>query len=212
MENPWFIGKKCSTLEIKKYKSISDHQMTQSVKIGDLKFIQRLMNRIEEIPSDGDKIKSFSSDTELIELLFCAEDGVQTIQIIQHGFKTPSTGFNSKNEVEVNLYNDIDGLLLPDLNKIIPLVTNLELMLPGFSIAYTGSETQDKSPATVSFTVNKFLLRDKNGKEQTIEIRSGQMPPQPVKIEFNRKKLTILTYETKGLQRLYPDYFQVVSQ
>ena len=55
------------------------------------------------------------------------------------------------------------------------------------------------------------MLRDKNGKEQEIEIRSGQTPPQPVKVEVNRKKLTILTYETKRLQRLYPDYFQIVS-
>ena len=59
MEKLWFTYKNCSSLEIKRYKSISDHQVTQSVKIGDLKFIQRLMNYIEEIPSNGDKMKSF---------------------------------------------------------------------------------------------------------------------------------------------------------
>ena len=212
MERQWFTNKNCTSLEIKRYNSISDHEVKQSVKIGDLKFIQRLMNRIEKINSDGDKMKSFSRDAELIELLFNSENGPQTIQIIQHGFKTPSTGFNSTNEVEESLYNDINELLLPGFNHTIPLVTNLELMLPGFSITYTGSETQDLAPATVSFTVNKFQLRDKKGQEQTIKIRSGQTPPQPIKVEVNGKEFTILTYQTKELQRLYPDYFQIVSQ
>lgn len=119
MKNPWFQNKNCASLEIKKYKSISNHDIIKSVKIDDAKFIQSLMERIEKIPPDGDRMKSFGGGAEQIDLVFYSGDKAETIQIFEKSFKTPSTGFNSKNEIETNLYNEIDAILFHGINKII---------------------------------------------------------------------------------------------
>lgn len=112
MENRWFINKNCISLEIKKFKSVSNHQIHKFGEINDEKVIQDLIARIEKINPNGDEMLSFAENTEYIELLFHFENQPQIIQIYQGKFKTPSTGFNTaKNEVEINLYNDITALL-----------------------------------------------------------------------------------------------------
>ncbi len=112
MENRWFINKNCTLLEIKKFKSISNHKIHKSVKINDEKVIQDLIARIQKINPNGDEMQSFADNAEYIELLFHSENQPQIIQIYQGKFKTPSTGFNTgKNKVEINLYNDITTLL-----------------------------------------------------------------------------------------------------
>ena len=71
------------------------------------------MDRIERITPNGNKMIKFGADAEEIDLLFHTGEYVQTIQIFQRSFKTPSTGFNSKNELEINLYKDIYAILYP---------------------------------------------------------------------------------------------------
>ncbi len=112
MKNRWFINKIFTSLEIKKFKSISNHQIHTSVKINNEKIIQDLIARIEKINPNGEEMQSFAENAEYIELLFHSENQPQIIQIYQGKFKTPATGFNTgKNDVEMDLYNDITTLL-----------------------------------------------------------------------------------------------------
>jgi len=47
-ERPWFKNKNCTVLEIKKYKSISDHKVVAEVSISDLKIVKKIVERIEK--------------------------------------------------------------------------------------------------------------------------------------------------------------------
>lgn len=76
------------------------------------------MGRIEKIAPDGNTMKSFSDNAEHSSLTFLTNDQQETIGFFQERFKTPSTSFNSsESEVEDERYEDIDGLLFPDLTK-----------------------------------------------------------------------------------------------
>lgn len=212
MERHWFLYKNCTSLEIKKFVSISDNKIVKSVLIDDINMIKSLMERIEKIPTNGEMMISFGAKAEQINLSFTCEKRIQKIEIYQKRFKTPSTGFNIGNsELESGLYQDIDALLFPDFNKITLKVEDLELPFHGFSVTYKGGESIDGAPSTSSFTKNKFLIKEKNKKEQIVEIISGQLPPQPMKIEVNGSQIIILTYQTKKLTRLYPNYFEIIK-
>jgi len=209
MNRSWFQHKNSTRLDIYIHK-IHEDKMVPDIVIEDHKAIQSLMDRIELLPADGDQMKSFDLDTEEIDLCFYFEGRCQQIDIYRKKFKTPSTGFNSKiNEQEEKLYNDITSLLFPAANKLLLKIEGLELHYKDFSIIYQGSEFTYLAPATVSFTKNKFIIKDKNKQEQHIEVISGQIPPQPLLIEVNHSKIELLTYETKEKQRLYPAYFQI---
>lgn len=121
VKNTWFKNTNCSLLKINKLKSISDHRITHSVTLDDHNTINNLIARISSIPEDGDMMISFGPNVEEINLEFHCENNMQTIEIYGKKFKTPSTGFNSgKSEIEESLYQDINALLFPDFNKIIP--------------------------------------------------------------------------------------------
>jgi hypothetical protein len=133
---------------------------------------------------------------------------VQEIDVIQKGFKTPSTGFNTKNDYEKGLYAEIDAVLFPATGKIEPKVEGLLLDFGGFSLCYKGTRFEDLAPVTQSFHVAEFAYADKKGNTQSIEISSGQLPPRPFVIKANG--LSILTFHSKEEQRIFPDFFQVV--
>jgi hypothetical protein len=211
MERLWFTNKNYTSLEITKFKSISNHKVERSVVINDAKVVQSLVDRIEKIPTDGDMMISFGPDAEHIDLKFQNNDQFETIEVYQKGFKTPSTGFHSgAQEIEDELYKDIDALLFPDFNKRTLLIENLEIDFKNFSVTFKGNEFYQHPHVTFSLNKAKFLIRDKNGKEEMIEITSGQLAPQPFVAKIKGKEITILTYETKDHQRLYPDYFQII--
>jgi hypothetical protein len=111
MKDTWFANENCTTLEIIEYASISNHKVKRSVKITDINFIDDLISRIGKINPQGEMYISFSDSAEEIALLFHSEDAVQRIEIIQGRFKTPSTSFNIRNEIEQELYRDIVALL-----------------------------------------------------------------------------------------------------
>ncbi|MDR3713102.1 MAG: hypothetical protein P4L51_09835 [Puia sp.] len=118
MERPWFTNKDFTSLEIRKNKSLADHAVVKEIRIADVAYINKLASRIEQIPADGDMMISFSGMAEHIELLFCSGDGIQEIQVIQKGFKTPSTGFNTRNDFEKTLYAEIDAMLFPAMDTV----------------------------------------------------------------------------------------------
>ena len=212
MNNTWLQHKNATRLDIYIHQ-IYQHKMDPDLVIEDTKAIKSLMDRIEQLPADGDIMKSFSPDAEEIDLCFYYEGKCQQIEIYQGKFKTPSTGFNSNaNESEKKLYNDIVALLFPSINKQLLKIEELELKFNNFSITYKGNELTDMALVTASFTKDKFVIKDKNDQEQQVAITSGQLTPQPLLIKVNHSKMEILTYQTKEQQRLYPDYFQLVPK
>jgi hypothetical protein len=211
MNREWFQHKNATRLDIYSHK-IHEDKMVPDLVIEDSKVIKSLMDRIEQLPADGDQMKSFDLDTEEIDLCFYYEGRCQQIEIYRGKFKTPSTGFNSTvTELETKLYTDISSLLFPASNKLLLKIEGLELSFKDFSITYKGSEFHDLAPATVSFTKNKFSISDKNNIRQQVEITSGQLPPQPLLIQVDGFKIELLTHQTKDQQRLYPDYFQIIA-
>jgi hypothetical protein len=202
MTRQWFNSKECVALEIKKYKSISAHEITNAVTIEDSKVVEDIMQRIEHIPMVGDMMVSFGPNAERISLFFhCANKTIQTINIYQKRFKTPSTGFNSeRNEAESSLYSDIDALLFPDLKKKTLKIKNLKLKFVNFSLTYLGETHSEKQLATVSWEKYKFL------------IISGQQPPMPYQFIIDGSGFTLMTYQTEMKERLFPDYFQVLAR
>lgn len=214
MTRQWFNTEECNALEIKKYQSISVHQVASAVAINDSKVVKSIMQRIKNIPADGDMMKSFGPDAESIDLIFhCANDTTQKVEIYQKRFKTPSTGFNSgKNETESRLYSDIDALLFPDCEKRILKVKNVALEFRDFSLTYLGETNSEPAPVTASWTTNRFLIKDNNNNEQIVDIASGQLSPQPYNFDIGKVGFTLLTYQTEMKDRLYPDYFQVVNR
>ena len=209
MDRVWFTDKDFTTLEIRKAKSLADHAIVRSVLITDREYIGKLAARIEQIPVDGDMMISFSGEAEHIELAFSSGDKVQEIDVIQKGFKTPSTGFNIKNDYERELYAEIDALLFPALGKILPKVKGLVLDFGNFSLCYNGTRFEDMAPVTLSFHIDEFVFSDGKGGGRVIEISAGQLPPKPFVIEGSG--LTLLTFHSKEERRLYPDFFQVVE-
>jgi len=214
MTRLWFNTEECNALDIKKYQSISVHQVVSTVTIDDSKAVKSIMERIKNIPADGDMMKSFGPDAESIDLVFhCANDTTQKVEIYQKRFKTPSTGFNSgKNETESLLYSDIDALLFPDYEKRILKIKNLELKFKDFSLAYLGETHSEPAPVSASWTMNRFTIKGNNNNEQIIDITSGQLSPQPYNFDIGKVGFTLLTYQTQMKDRLYPDYFQVVNR
>jgi len=214
MTRLWFNTEECSALDIKKYQSISVHQVVSAVTINGSKAVKSIMERIKNIPADGDMMKSFGPDAESIDFIFhCANDTTQKVEIYQKRFKTPSTGFNSgKNETESRLYSDIDALLFPDYEKRILKIKNLALKFKDFSLTYLGETHSEQLPLTASWTTNRFAIKGNNNNEQIIDIASGQLLPRPYNFEIGKVGFTLLTYQTEMKDRLYPVYFQVVNR
>jgi hypothetical protein len=207
-DRTWFTDKNFSLLEIRKNKSLADHTVVKAVTITDASYISKLAARIEQIPPDGDMMISFSGAAEHVELRFAAGDTFHEIDVIQKGFKTPSTGFNTKNDYEKELYAEIDALLFPARGKLLPKVEGLALDFGDFTLRYNGTRFEDLAPATLSFHIAEFTYTDKNGRTEAIAIYDGQLPPPPYTIKANG--LTILTFHSKADKRIYPDFFQVV--
>jgi hypothetical protein len=209
-ERAWFAHKDFTSLEIRKHKSLADHAIVKTIKISDGRYINELVGRIGQIPANGDMMVSFSGAAEHIELIFYSGDQGQAIDVIQKRFKTPSTGFNPKDDYEREVYAELDAMLLPALEKILPKVEHVEFDFGDFSVVYKGSRFVDLAPVTLSFDIAQFELRDKNGKTQSIEVYAGQVPPGPLDLEVDGVKISLLTYHSKEQKRIYPGFFQVV--
>jgi hypothetical protein len=107
----WFKNNTFKTLDITQFKSISSRDIVKSVTIRSSKSIQSLVQGILQIPVNGDMMISFGPDATYLTLTFKNETEHEVVEVIQRKFKTPSTGFHSSNELEKNLYQEIEDLL-----------------------------------------------------------------------------------------------------
>lgn len=121
----WFDHKNYTSLEIIKYKSISNKKIIKSIKINDKTIIDFIIDEIRKIPSNWDAMIKFWPNAEKIDLIFSWDEWIQTIYIYEKQFKTPSTGFNSNNNIEKVIYEYINKILYPNLiNKVKKLFKN----------------------------------------------------------------------------------------
>ena len=189
-------------------------QVISAVTIEDRKVIQAIMARIESIPVAGDMMKSFGPDAEYIDLLFHDVHGtIQKVGIYQKRFKTPSTGFHcGPSETEAALHADIDALLFPAIDKLTLKTRDVELDFGNFSLTYLGEIFSENASVSASWVANRFLLKDKAGQSQVISITSGQLAPRAHDFDVDQKQFSLLTYQTQAKQRLFPDYFQVITR
>jgi hypothetical protein len=209
---PWFQSNECQELTIKKFESISNDRVLATVVIKDPLAIRNLVNRIESLEPNGDELISFGPNAESIDLNFLCQGKTQKIEIYERKFKTPSTGFNSKESVtESELYRDIDALLFPEFGKAFLKIPNLEIKFKTFSVTYLESrKTQDEHVAN-PINNDVYLLNDGNGQTKTVEVIAGQTPSAPLQVRVGGINFHLVTSKTQEGQQLYPSYFQIVK-
>jgi hypothetical protein len=212
MSRLWFANKKCSNVTITQYTNIATHTVEQALFVDDAAFVERLVERIDAISPDGDMMISFGPQAEHVELSFEGEGLIQKIHFYSRKIKTPSTGFNiDETQEELSIYRDMDALLFPEINKRILKIKNLKIQFSAFSITYLGSTYIDEVPSSLSFKTDRFIIFDKKGVEQVVEVVSGQLPPEPFEFKIENKSYVLKTFQSDSGDRLYPDYFQIVS-
>jgi hypothetical protein len=114
----WFPNNDYASLEIKQFKSIENSRIMASAIINDAAMIKRVMDRIEEIPADGEMKVVFDTKKEKMTLHFSNEMDILTVEVYDHRFKTPSGGFHTNNNpLEIALYEDLDTLIHPNRKK-----------------------------------------------------------------------------------------------
>lgn len=209
-DRPWFTHSEFKKLVLTKFKSISDKTILHKYIIEDQKVIQYLVSCIQTIPANGDMMISFGPDVPYLNLSFEGEDYSESIHFYRDKIKTPSTGFNSEQSIgELNVYQDLENVFHPALNKRILRIENCSIQFPSFSISYLGSTFEDHAPISISFHKDVFLIKSINGLEVRITITSGQLPPQPAEFNVEGETYILYTYKTPTKESVYPMYFLV---
>jgi hypothetical protein len=206
----WFDEKPCTTLEIRKHRSISKHEIVREVKIDDGAYVARVVAALEKLPTDGKMMIKMGPDASYTELVFGCGGAPRTVKIYQGMIQTPGTGFDAPtSDGEARLVRDLGALLAPAVGKVIPKVQGLRLAFKGFALTYAGGTSYDGGPGgpTVHAEVERFVLEVGRKPATTIEVASGQTPPAPTKL--GRTGRTLVTYETRLGERLYPTHLQV---
>lgn len=214
MENKWFSSPGCTSVTIKKYKSVSDHTIVAQVNVQDAAVAQKMAETIESIPTQGNRERKFAAENEQMDLEFTCNGKPETIHFFDQRIKTPSTLFHStKIDAETKIFTDVVTLLNPEISRPILKVKGLEISYPEFSLMYTGAR-EGTSPENSTATLNResFRIKDKEGNEQVLEITSGQLPPAPKEFKIGDQTYSLISYETKNRFRLYPDYIQIVKK
>lgn len=211
----WFKSVDCSEINIIKYKSISDENIISSITIKEVSAIKEIINRIQKIPVDGDKMKSFGPKTKKTKIIFsCPGKDSQQIEIYDQKIKTPTTGFLTPTPVEeTELVRDIEALVAPELNTKMPKIKDLPIKFKGFSVTFSGTiETpQPANGPTIGPTNKNFynIVEEGSANQVQLSIFDGQIPAQPQAFVVGKKIYYLLTYQSLSNETLYPKYFEI---
>lgn len=214
-KHSWFSSTNCNELVITKYKSVSKHELIATISIKELSTINEIISRISSLPANGEKMKSWGPNTSFTTISFkCEKDQLQTIEIYNGQFKTPSTGFNSDSQVQEQLLaSDIDSLVSPKLGTRIPKMKDFSFKFSDFVIKFTGTKQTPQSsdgPTIGPTNENFYSVRDnKSANEVTLNIFDGQRPPQPQAFVVGKKVYYLLTYQGTKAEPLFPNHFMV---
>jgi hypothetical protein len=92
-EKKWFINNDFERLEILFFKHAIDQKPTQSKVILDKQQIIELIDKITQLPVDGDLFISFTPHVEFTSLIFKKSDRIERISIYGQKIQTPGTSF-----------------------------------------------------------------------------------------------------------------------
>lgn len=117
-QSSWFAHHDFHTLVIKQYRSIANPRVLKSFVTHDNTLIQRVIARIEEIPTIGDIKAVFDEKSDKTDVIFSNATETCVIEILNHRFKIPAlASYAGNNEFEGVLYEDIDTLIHPSRRK-----------------------------------------------------------------------------------------------
>lgn len=119
MEQPsWFAHHDFHTLVIKQYRSIANPRVLKSFVTHDNTLIQRVIARIEEIPTLADIKAVFDEKSDKMDIIFSNATETYVIEVLNHRFKIPTiASYAGNNEFEDALYEDLDTLIHPKRKK-----------------------------------------------------------------------------------------------
>lgn len=212
----WVSATDCLELSIVKFKSISDDKVVGETKIQNKDFIKNFIERLNQVPSTGLEQISWKKSVSRVHLSFrCAGDKVVSIEAIDGKFKSPvNGGFNAKSSpTEEKLVAELEGLAAPGLNSPIPKIQEHLVRFQGFSVTFSGEETtpQPADGPTRGPTSRSFytVRTDGSANSITLNIFSGQLPPQPQAFLVGKKTYYLLTYEGPKGESLNPRFFMI---
>lgn len=217
MSDHWFTTTSIEELQIFAPERLAkpDSKASPALVVRDKAFIKRLMERIKSIDPDGSLMKKPGPDTEVFQLAFCSSGKpADWIQFFNGCIKTPSTGFHAAGPPEgLAIYEELLGLLNPEVGKILPLVVDTPLAFPDFTFRPRGTRVPGPvlgPPRTGSGQTNEFEV-SWDEKSLVLDIYSGQTPPAPKEFLIRGVTYRLLTYQTPEGKYLYPHYFLLLS-
>src|SRR6185312_10536447 len=184
-ERKWFDKLGCEKMRITQYKSASQKE-TEKVTISDMEYIKSFQTEINQLPTEGDIMISMGPAAHYLTLEFSCAGKNEVIEFYNSKIKTPATSFYSKtNASEQNIWQEIQQHFAPaSLGKAVPKLKNVMQKFDTFSIEYLGSEDRTPKGTTASLYVESFqVISNKDNTKQTIEVKSGQLPPRPEKFK-----------------------------
>ncbi len=207
----WFQKIGCESMRVIEYNSMGERKILNERTVKDKEFIRFLQQFITTIPVLGDEnIRIGPGASYMVAEFTCGGKTTEIIEFINSRIKTPSTAFLSNpNDVESKVLNDFKALLRPPTyNQHAPKITNNPLKYPDFEITYLKSEDRTPKDTTATLNVESYKVKSTKGEVQTVEVRSGQLPPKDVTFKVNEKSFDLITFAREGLQ-LHPNLLVV---
>ena len=85
------------------------------------------------------------------------------------------------------------------------------LQFPDLSLRYLGKDEKNWQPGepTVNWTIKHFSVTADGAAPQMLEVRSGQVPPQPLTFTIGQKAYTLYTHRLPDGSQLMSDQLMV---
>lgn len=210
-DRKWFDQLGCEKMQITQHKTAAQKEI-EKVTINDIEYIKSFQTEINQLPTEGDIMISMGPAAHYLTLEFSCAGKNEVIEFYNSRIKTPATSFYSKtNTSEQNIWQEIQQHFKPaSLGQAVPKLKNVIRKFDTFSIEYLGSEDRTPKGTTASLHVEFFqVINNTDNTKQTIEVRSGQLPPRPEKFKVGSDHFVLNTRTLKNATRIDPRMFVI---
>lgn len=105
MANAWYSCNPCDTVTLHQYAMMVDEKPKKTVVVTDMKTIASVLALLDALPTTGDKYKSFSDETELLQMELSGGGKTSMVEFYDGQLKTPATTImNRSNPEQIQLY------------------------------------------------------------------------------------------------------------
>lgn len=227
--NSFFGGDKSMPLSVQKNFQIVGCQSAQVrhlrsgkiFSIYDSDVVGRVANRINQFISAGSlvddkesRLDDISSVDSSVEIVFKCSGSDHVVRVSGNRFIVPSFGVSRDLSADEQTFaNGFQNLFSAKLEQVIFKVQDYPVEFDGFVLTFKGLTVQDKKEGRSggSRTADHFKITHGDS-TQELKIVSGQMPPPPTEFKVGRSTYVLLTFDSVGKERLYPDLFQVIKK